>query len=78
MCTFCEKIYPNEDCRDIVFALGEYSELKYDPMNRFITIDENGEYDLNVIPDDPYELGFIPNVKFCPYCGRNLAERRAE
>lgn len=74
MCTFCEKIYPNKDCRDIVFARGKYSKLKYDPIEKFITIDEDGTYDLNVIPDDPYELGWVPNIKFCPYCGRDLVK----
>ena len=78
MCTFCEKIYPNKDWSDIVFGCGKYSSME-DEIERFITINEDGIYDLNLIPDgDPYALEFFPDVKFCPYCGCNLAEREDE
>lgn len=75
MCTFCKKIYPEKDCQDIVFGRGKYSSME-DEIERFITIDENGEFDLNVNPGDPYELGLVPNIKFCPYCGRDLVKLR--
>jgi len=68
-CDFCETIYPDDDTKDIVFRKGKYSNFdKYS----FITIDDRGKYHVNVIPGDPYETGYLCDIKFCPYCGRKL------
>ena len=71
-CDFCDTIYPDDDTQDIVFGRGKYSVFNKDS---FITIDDDGEYHVNIDPGDPYELGYLFNIKFCPYCGRKLAER---
>lgn len=76
MCDFCERIYPDEDTRDIVFRIGKYSNSNIG-ANPFITIDEEGCYDININPGDPYEIGVVVDIKYCPYCGRNLAKSEA-
>ena len=72
-CDFCETIYPDADVKDIVFREGKYSDVNKDS---FITIDDRGKYYVNIDPGDPYEMGCLYNIKFCPYCGRKLTERR--
>lgn len=37
-------------------------------------MDDKRTYYINVDPGDPYELGYLVDVKFCPYCGRKLGE----
>lgn len=74
-CDFCETIYPDADTKDIVFGRGKYSDFN---KNSFITIDDEGDYHVNIDPGDPYEIGCLCNIKFCPYCGRKLVERREE
>ena len=69
MCEFCDKIYPDDDTEDIVFARGMYPE---GGPSEFITVDEKGQFHINVDPGDPYELGVVSNIKFCPYCGMSL------
>ena len=70
MCSFCDKIYPDEDVNDIVFARGKYPEGGPDA---FITFNkETKAFDINVDPGDPYELGVVDNVHYCPYCGAGL------
>lgn len=68
---FCSKIYPDADTTDIAFGRGKYSDFDDDS---FITIDDKGKYYINIIPGDPYEVGCLCDIKFCPYCGRKLAE----
>lgn len=70
-CNFCSMIYPDDDTRNILFSKGKYSGLFID---EFITIDNEGKYWININPGDPYELGCLDDIKFCPYCGRKLAE----
>lgn len=70
-CNFCSIIYPDDDRNDIVFRKGKYSDVDIDS---FITIDKEGKYYVNIDPGDPYELGYLDDIKFCPYCGRKLAE----
>ena len=72
MCGFCEKIYPEKDLKDIVFARGHYKGTN---IVEFITIDEEEDYHINVVTDDPYECGCMTYINFCPYCGRNLKEK---
>lgn len=78
MCKFCENIYPDDDTMDIVFGRGKYKNLAQDGSfirpSIFITVDENSKLDIAVDPGDPYKLGWICDIKFCPYCGRNLKE----
>ena len=71
MCNFCEKIYPDEDTRDIIFGRGKYSDINSDD-NPFITVDEEGHYHININPGDPYEIGCVLNIKYCPYCGARM------
>lgn len=68
---FCSKIYPDADTTSIAFGRGKYADTYIDS---FITIDDEGEYCININPGDPYELGYLCDIKFCPYCGRKLAE----
>jgi len=75
MCKFCDKIYPDEDVDDIVFGRGKYSNIRFGDKP-FITIDEEGCYDINVNPGDPFQMGTIFSIKYCPYCGRDLAESK--
>lgn len=70
-CDFCSTIYPDADTQNIVFRKGKYSDVRIDS---FITIDNEGKYHVTIDPGDPYELGYLANIKFCPYCGRKLAE----
>lgn len=77
MCNFCEKIYPDEDTKDIVFGRGKYSNINSDDRP-FITIDEEGCYHINVNPGDPYEIGIIVNIKYCPYCGKAIEDVESE
>lgn len=72
MCKFCDKIYPGKDVHDIVFAEGNYPD---GGPESFITACDDGTYDIIVDPGDPYELGLVPDIKFCPYCGEKLPER---
>ena len=74
-CNFCETIYPDDDTNDIVFRRGKYSEVYKDS---FITIDDEEKYHVNADSGDPYELGYLCDIKFCPYCGRKLTERSEE
>ena len=69
---FCSTIYPDADTTDIAFGRGKYSDADID--DSFITIDDEGKYNIITIPGDPYELGYLCDIKFCPYCGRKLAE----
>lgn len=73
-CGFCSKIYPDDDVSDIAFGRGKYSN--FDIVN-FITIDNEGKYYINAMAGDPYEVGFLVDVKFCPCCGRKLRESEA-
>lgn len=67
-CDLCETIYPDDDTKDIAFRQGKYSNFdKYS----FITIDDEGKYYVN---GDPYKLGYLCDIKFCPCCGRKLVE----
>ena len=68
---FCSTIYPDADTTNIVMGRGKYFDFNIDS---FITIDNNGTYYVNINPGDPYELGYLCDIKFCPYCGRKLAE----
>lgn len=70
-CNFCSMIYPDDDTPNILFSKGKYSNAFID---EFITIDNKGKYCININPGDPYELGCLDDIKFCPYCGRKLAE----
>jgi hypothetical protein len=70
-CNFCSTIYPEDDIKNIVFRKGKYSGVHID---NFITIDNEGKYHVNIVPGDPYELGCLCDIKFCPYCGRKLEE----
>ncbi len=72
MCKFCDKIYPDEDVRDVVFCEGKYPD---GGPSAFISFNkETGAYDINVDPGDPYELGVVDNINFCPYCGRKVVK----
>jgi len=70
-CDFCKVIYPDADTKNIAFRRGKYSDFNKDS---FITMDDKRTYYINVDPGDPYELGYLSNIKFCPYCGRKLGE----
>lgn len=70
-CDFCSMIYPDNDTLNIFFRRGKYSDIHVDSM---ITIDDEGKYHVNIDPGDPYELGYLVDIKFCPYCGRKLPE----
>lgn len=76
MCEFCEKIYPEDDTDDIVFGRGKYKNVvqggSFIEPDAFIIVDKEGELDIITNPGDPYELGFVCNIKFCPYCGHKL------
>lgn len=74
-CDFCSTIYPDADTTDIVFRRGKYSGVR---VESFITIDDEGKYHVNIDPGDPYELGYLVDIKFCPYCGRKLTESEDE
>ncbi len=71
-CNFCSTIYPDKDTNNILFGRGKYFGIYLD---EFITVDNEGKYCININPGDPYETGYLDDVKFCPYCGRRLAER---
>ena len=74
-CDFCSTIYPDADTKNIVFRSGKYFDVAIDS---FITIDNEGKYHVNIDPGDPYELGYLVDIKFCPYCGRKLSESEDE
>ena len=78
MCKFCDDIYPEDDVSNILFGRGKYKNVaqsgSFISPDAFITVDEDGKFDITVNPGDPYELGFVCDIKFCPYCGRNLKE----
>lgn len=79
MCEFCENIYPEDDTSDILFGRGKYENVaqggSFISPDAFITVDEDGELDIVADSGDPYELGYVCDIKFCPYCGRNLKEK---
>ena len=62
-CDFCKVIYPDADTNDIFLRRGKRTY-----SNGFITIDDEGKYHLII------GLGYLSNIKFCPYCGRKLGE----
>ena len=72
MCDFCETIYPDSEVTNIIFRRGKYSDVDKDS---FITVDDEGVYYININPGDPYELGYLCDIKFCPYCGRKLRDK---
>ncbi len=81
MCTFCDDIYPEDDAKDIVFGRGKYKNIaqggSFITPDDFITVDEDGEFDIVATnPGDLYVLGLVCDIKFCPYCGRNLKENK--
>lgn len=56
-CNFCKYIYD----------ISEY----FDDKNCIVK-DEN-QYDIYAVAGDPYDSGWIEDIKFCPYCGRKLS-----
>ena len=59
MCKFCEKIYPLSKGGLLNKNLIAYDE----------TLDH---FDIWAVIADPYDSGVIEDVKYCPYCGREL------
>lgn len=80
MCKFCDDIYPEDDSMNIIFGRGKYENVaqggSFISPDAFITVNGDGKFDITVNPGDPYELGFVCDIKFCPYCGRNLKENK--
>lgn len=79
MCKFCDDIYPEDDTGDIVFGRGKYKNVAQGGScvipDAFIIVDADGELDIvDMSPGDPYGFGLVCDIKFCPYCGRNLKE----
>ncbi len=74
MCDLCKEIYPEKDINNIVFHRGKYVRKDFIEPDSFIIINDDRSFDIIVNPGDPYELGIIPNIKYCPYCGRDLIE----
>lgn len=74
MCDWCKEIYPEKDTNDIVFHEGKYDRDDFIEPDSFIVSCDDGSFDIVVNPGDAYELGIIPYIKYCPYCGRDLAE----
>ena len=72
MCDFCKTIYPDAETLNIFFNRGKYSDVNKDS---FISVDDEGVYYVNIDPGDPYELGYLCDIKFCPYCGRKLRDK---
>ena len=59
MCNFCEKIYPLSKG-----GLPDKNLIAYDE-----TLDR---FDIWTATADPYDSGIIEDVKYCPYCGKEL------
>lgn len=82
MCAFCDVIYPENDIRDIVFGRGKYKNIaqggSFIHPDAFMTVDEDGEFDIQADTGDPWELGVVCDVHFCPYCGRILKDIKRE
>lgn len=60
-CDFCREIRSE---KDFLTTNASYNCITYD--------ETNDKFDLVADTGDPFEIGFIENVNFCPYCGRNL------
>lgn len=57
MCNFCKKIYPLSEG-----GFPEESLIAHDePLDQF-----------DIWACNPYDCVIIQDVKYCPYCGRNL------
>lgn len=57
-CSFCETIYQTD----------EYVDECLD----YISQDDNGKFWIHANNGDKYSQGLIYNVRYCPYCGKEL------
>ena len=55
-CKFCSLIFDIEEAPDF----------------NCIVKERTGQFDINVPAGDPYDFGYLEDVKYCPYCGRDL------
>ncbi|MBQ3891733.1 MAG: hypothetical protein II740_10370 [Lachnospiraceae bacterium] len=69
-CEFCKTIIPEEDADDRAFCQGKYKGCREES---FIWRDkDDGALCIEAPSGDPYEVGLVCNIKYCPYCGRKL------
>lgn len=69
-CEFCKTIIPEEDADDRAFCQGKYKGCREE---NFIWRDkDDGAFCIEAPSGDPYEVGLVCNIKYCPYCGRKL------
>lgn len=55
-CKFCSLIFNIEEAPDF----------------NCIVKDSTSQFDINVVTGDPYVGSYLEDVKYCPYCGRDL------
>ena len=55
-CKFCSIIFDIEEAPDF----------------NCIVKGSASKFDINVPAGDPYDSGYLEDVKYCPYCGRDL------
>ena len=65
MCDYCKKIY--KDYEEL-----ETIALKYGTTIRHGIIKDNDKYNLGIPSDDVHYSPIAYDIKYCPYCGRNL------
>lgn len=58
MCGFCEEIYSLDE------PLPDKNCISYDKIMK--------QFDIWAATADPYDSGVIEDVRYCPYCGREL------
>lgn len=55
-CNFCKKIFDNLETTPNVNCIIKYGE----------------QFDIQAVVADPYDCEWLDDVKYCPYCGREL------
>lgn len=72
MCKFCDTVYTEAQENDIIKGIVRNKEGNL--VEEFISKSNDPQigYSIVINTGDPYETGYLFDIKFCPYCGRRL------
>lgn len=73
MCVFCDEIYTEEEETQLFNHTGKFADIPVaDIPDAFIVKEEDDSFCITACSGDPYDAGYVCNIKYCPYCGRRL------
>lgn len=70
-CNFCKKIYTIKEAKE---WQNDYSYYFFDNIDYNIIVKRNNDFELWNRYDDNYYTGCVMTIKYCPKCGRKLAD----